>query len=202
MQESQSLVRNQRVGLLLSQFCLASCIIGTIMGLGYYYLQENTQPTQGNKMLYQSTKSTWMSMVTGFPFYLFIYKFHLTLYFILPLDPLPCLSPACVSLAERFSAAMDPFSLPCDYYLFSCKAESSPKSRGRHRGNILSQNVTRRDEMRMRKGRGGWMRLETGSDTETKTDDRLPDRQTSLLLAIKEILGMMHTVSFNRCMHH
>ncbi|XP_017328768.1 kell blood group glycoprotein [Ictalurus punctatus] len=140
-QESQSLVKNQWFGLLFFQFCLASCIIGTVMGLGYYFLQEDTRNTQ---------------------------------------DPLPCLSPACMRVAERFSAVMDPFSRPCDYFLFNCKAEMSPKSRRRYGGKINSHNVTRTDEMRRI--------VQRGFDTESKRDDRLPDRQTALLLAIQEIL--------------
>lgn len=157
------------------------------MGLGYYFLQENTLTTQGNKMLYKTTKSSVMSLLTDLSHHFF---FHLIPHFILFLDPLPCLSPACMRVAERFSAAMDPFSRPCDYFLFSCKAEMSPKSRGRHRGNIISHNVTRRAEKTRRAGRGGGMRLDRGSDTERKRDDRLPDRQTALLQTIKEILGM------------
>ncbi|XP_026782276.3 kell blood group glycoprotein homolog isoform X1 [Pangasianodon hypophthalmus] len=148
-EESRSLVKNKWRGLLFFHFFLAACIIGTVMGLGYYFLQEHTLTTE---------------------------------------DPLPCLSPACMRIAEHFSAAMDPFSQPCDYTLFSCEAEMSPKSRGRHRGTIVSRNVTRRDEMRRRMGRGSGMRTNRGSDTERTRDDRLPDRQTALLQAIKEIL--------------
>ncbi|KAK3572091.1 hypothetical protein QTP86_022322, partial [Hemibagrus guttatus] len=45
-EESNSLVKNQRLGLRLFQFCLASCIIATIMGLGFYFLQKKTLTTQ------------------------------------------------------------------------------------------------------------------------------------------------------------
>lgn len=75
----------------------------------------------------------------------------------------------------------------------------SPKSRGRYQGNIVSHNVTRREEMRRRKGRGGGMRLEAEPDTEMKREDRLPDRQTALLQAIKEILGMTQAIPFYHC---
>lgn len=95
-------------------------------------------------------------------------------------------------IAERFSAAMDRFSRPCDYQLFSCKAEMSPKSREKQQSDTVPRNVTRTDEMR-RDGRGGGMREERGSNTEQKKDDGLPDRQTALLQAIKEILGMAQT---------
>lgn len=186
-EESQSLFRNQWFGLLFFQFFLAFCIIGTMMGLGYYFLEENSPTTQGNKMLYKTTQSSRMSVVTDF-FWLYNFFFHLTPHFF-HLDPLPCLSPACMRVAERFSTVMDPFSRPCDYFLFSCKAEISPKSRGRQRGNTISYNGTRRDEMTRRVGKGGAMRKDRGSDTERKRGDRLPDRQVALLQAIKEILG-------------
>lgn len=145
-------------------------------------------------MLYQPTKSSVMSVVTGLSFLSLF--FHLIRHFFLSLDPLPCLSPACMRVAEHFSAAMDPFAQPCDYFLFSCKAEMSPKSRARRRGKIMSHNVTRRDELRRRMGRGGGMRMDSGSDTERERDNSSPDRQTALLQAIKEILGMTQTISF------
>lgn len=63
----------------------------------------------------------------------------------------------------------------------------SHKSRGKHRGN-----ATRQDVMRRRDRRGGGIRMDIVSDTEKKRDDRLPDRQTALLQAIKEILGMTY----------
>lgn len=62
----------------------------------------------------------------------------------------------------------------------------SPKSRRRYGGKINSHNVTRTDEMRRI--------VQRGFDTESKRDDRLPDRQTALLLAIQEILGMTQTL--------
>lgn len=46
--------------------------------------------------------------------------------------------------------------------------------------------------MRRRERRGGGIRMDIVSDTEKKRDDRLPDRQTALLQAIKEILGMIY----------
>ncbi|XP_060726189.1 kell blood group glycoprotein homolog [Tachysurus vachellii] len=148
-EESSSLVKDHWLGLLLFQCCLAFCIIGTITGLGYYFLQEKPPTTQ---------------------------------------DPIPCLSPACMRVAERFSTAMGHFSRPCDYFQFSCKAEMSSKSRGKNRDNILSDNVTRQAVMRRRERRGGGMRMDIVPDTERKRDDRLPDRQTALLQAIKDTL--------------
>ncbi|XP_053351373.1 kell blood group glycoprotein homolog [Clarias gariepinus] len=132
-EKSQSFIRKLWFGLL---FCIAACLIGTILGLGYYFLHQNTQ------------------------------------------DPFPCLSPACINLAERFSAVMDPFSQPCDYFMFSCKAEMSPRSRGRHRDMTISYNATSRDGMKMNRR----------SDDERQRDKRLPDRQAALFQAIKNIL--------------
>lgn len=116
--------------------------------------------------------------------------FHVALHFFLSLDPFPCLSPACINLAERFSAVMDPFSQPCDYFMFSCKAEMSPRSRGRHRDMTISYNATSRDGMKMNRR----------SDDERQRDKRLPDGQAALFQAIKNILGTMdYNISFNHC---
>ncbi|XP_062848322.1 kell blood group glycoprotein [Trichomycterus rosablanca] len=92
-------------------------------------------------------------------------------------DPLPCLSSACLRVAERFSSVTDPFSRPCDYYLFSCGTETSYPSRGRHRGRVVSRDSSRRYEARPAE--------RTDRDDPP---DRLPDRLTALLRGMKEIL--------------
>ncbi|XP_046703191.1 kell blood group glycoprotein homolog isoform X2 [Silurus meridionalis] len=145
--ESRTFVRNQWFGLLFCQFCLASCITGAIMGLGYYFLREKPLATQA---------------------------------------PLPCLSPACMRVAERLSAVIGP--QPCDYFQFICKAEISAKSSGKHKSIIISHNVTGTEEVRSGVVKGGGRRTDSESDSERKSDHSLPDRQTALLEAIKEIL--------------
>ncbi|XP_007249904.3 kell blood group glycoprotein [Astyanax mexicanus] len=124
--------------------------------------------------------------------------------------PAPCLSPACRRAAERFSAAVDPFSRPCDYFQFTCGATLS---RGRQRGKTVSHNLTAGQDMRRWTGRGGG-RMDREAETEKGGDmpERLPDRRTALLQTIKEILESpvggvsTHTVKekaqrfYNTCM--
>ncbi|XP_076135817.1 kell blood group glycoprotein isoform X2 [Alosa pseudoharengus] len=95
--------------------------------------------------------------------------------------PLPCHSSACLDAATRLSVAVDPFSQPCDYFLFTCG--SSGATRGRQRGKGTGhlstsgegERTTRREDRRRK----------TENDTLA---DRLPDRQTLLLQSIKNIL--------------
>lgn len=102
--------------------------------------------------------------------------------------PAPCLSPACLRAAERFSAAMDPFSRPCDYFQFTCGATLS---RGRQRGKTVSHNLTTGQDMRRWAGRGGGRRMDREAEAENESDvpERLPDRRTALLQTLREILA-------------
>lgn len=96
----------------------------------------------------------------------------------------PCLSPACIRASEHFSVAMDPFSRPCDYFLFACGVSGSSTNRNRQRvkGEVNKHSEVRtRGLIEMRRGTDGWSK----SDGQLKT---FPDRQTALLTAIKEIL--------------
>ncbi|KAL7887412.1 hypothetical protein AOLI_G00051330 [Acnodon oligacanthus] len=106
--------------------------------------------------------------------------------------PFPCLSPACLRVAEHFSAVMDPFSRPCDYFLFTCGAETTPLSRGRQRGKVFSHNVTTGQDRRRWTGKGGGGgRIDRESETKREGDEkpeRIPDRHIALLETIKEIL--------------
>ncbi|XP_066539144.1 kell blood group glycoprotein isoform X2 [Hoplias malabaricus] len=107
--------------------------------------------------------------------------------------PVPCTSPACLKVAEHLSAIMDPFSRPCDYFLFTCGAESVSLSRGRQRGRVISNNLTAGLDRRWtdRGKAGGGRRVNKEAENEShrdKTADRLPDRRTALLHTIKEIL--------------
>ncbi|XP_026862450.2 kell blood group glycoprotein isoform X1 [Electrophorus electricus] len=107
-------------------------------------------------------------------------------------DSPTCLSPACKGVAGRFSAALDPFSRPCDYFKFTCASKASITSRGRQRGKFIFHNRTREQEHRRRSiNKEEMLRLARDSDSEEKQNEpfeRLPDRQTALLQAIKEIL--------------
>uniref|UniRef100_A0A8C0YAL8 Kell metallo-endopeptidase (Kell blood group) n=1 Tax=Cyprinus carpio carpio TaxID=630221 RepID=A0A8C0YAL8_CYPCA len=97
----------------------------------------------------------------------------------------PCLSPACIRASEHFSAAMDPFSHPCDYFLFACGTGGSSTSDRRHRVKEISDE----DNEELDKKREVRMRRET--DVQGNSDGwpvKFPDRKTALLKTIKEIL--------------
>lgn len=101
----------------------------------------------------------------------------------------PCLSPACLKASEHFSVAMDPFSHPCDYFLFACGAGTN-KERQRVNGSSNEDNgeLDKKREVRT----GGLVRMRREADVQEKRDGQLnkfPDRQTALLKAIREILG-------------
>ncbi|XP_056090882.1 kell blood group glycoprotein [Rhinichthys klamathensis goyatoka] len=101
----------------------------------------------------------------------------------------PCLSPACLKASEHFSVAMDPFSHPCDYFLFACGAggSSTNKKRKRVKGSSNEDNGELDKKRQVRTG--GLVRMRREADVQG--DGRLntfPDRQTALLKAIKEIL--------------
>ncbi|KAK7147762.1 hypothetical protein R3I94_010326 [Phoxinus phoxinus] len=103
----------------------------------------------------------------------------------------PCLSPACLKASEHFSVAMDPFSHPCDYFLFACGAggSSTNKERQRVKGSSNEDNGELDKKRQVRTG--GLVRMRREADVQGKSDGRLntfPDRQTALLKAIKEIL--------------
>lgn len=97
----------------------------------------------------------------------------------------PCLSPACIRASEHTSAAMDPFSRPCDYFLYACGTGGSSTSDRRHRDKRISNE----DNGELDKKREVRMRRET--DVQGNSDGwlvKFPDRKTALLKTIKEIL--------------
>ncbi|XP_061804195.1 kell blood group glycoprotein [Nerophis lumbriciformis] len=85
----------------------------------------------------------------------------------------PCSSPACQSASAHLSTSADPFTHPCDYFLFSCGPDRLlPDSGGRHRGQD--------DVQRSRRG-------PTREDRNVK-ERRALDRKTELLQNIRQIL--------------
>lgn len=102
----------------------------------------------------------------------------------------PCLSPACLRASEHFSLDMDPFSRPCDYFLYACGAGGSSTNKGRLSG--FSNEDNGEPDKKREVSMGGLVRMRREADVHVKSDGRLdkfPDRQTALLKAIKEILG-------------
>ncbi|KAK2903330.1 hypothetical protein Q8A67_008043 [Cirrhinus molitorella] len=103
----------------------------------------------------------------------------------------PCLSPACLRASEHFSGGMDPFSRPCDYFLFACGTGGSSTSEGRHRVKGLSYEDSGELEKKREVRTGGLVRMRRETDVQENSDGRLdkfPDRKTALLKTIKEIL--------------
>ncbi|XP_043117212.1 endothelin-converting enzyme 1 isoform X2 [Puntigrus tetrazona] len=97
----------------------------------------------------------------------------------------PCLSPACVRASEHFSTAMDPFSRPCDYFLFACGTGGSSTSDKRHRvKGIHSEDFGELDKKRE-------MRIRRETDVQGNSTGGLvkfPDRKDALLKTVREIL--------------
>ncbi|KAK6326732.1 hypothetical protein J4Q44_G00023770 [Coregonus suidteri] len=116
-----------------------------------------------------------------------------------PASP-PCNSPACQRAAARLSVSVDPFSQPCDYFLFACGSEdASLSTRGRQRGKGVplhpQGHKSREAEKERRKGR---KERETDTDRREKAPaDRMPDRQTALLLTMREILAEDRSIPGN-----
>ncbi|XP_016413967.1 kell blood group glycoprotein homolog [Sinocyclocheilus rhinocerous] len=103
----------------------------------------------------------------------------------------PCLSPACLRASEHFSVAMDPFSRPCDYFLFACGTGGSSTSEERHSVKGVSNEGNRELDKKREARTGGIVRMRRETDFQGKSDGQLvkfPARKTALLKTIKEIL--------------
>ncbi|XP_076844509.1 kell blood group glycoprotein homolog isoform X2 [Brachyhypopomus gauderio] len=155
-------------------------------------LQEQTQ-SEESKSLVRNQRVIILSVLSGFSLIGTI--IGLTLYSQMSLanqESPACLSPACKRIEAQFPAALDPFSRPCDYFRFTCAAETSIINRERQQGTIMLPSSTREQKQRRETtGRDGMVREIRNTDPEEKSDEllvRLPDRRTALHQAIKEIL--------------
>ncbi|XP_070691676.1 kell blood group glycoprotein isoform X2 [Pempheris klunzingeri] len=100
----------------------------------------------------------------------------------------PCLSPACQWASARLSSSADPFTQPCDYFLFTCGSDRlSPDSGGggRQRGQgIPGHPQNRRGNAVWPERRGRSKEIEDRGLRE----DKILNRKTVLLQYLREIL--------------
>ncbi|XP_037640229.1 kell blood group glycoprotein [Sebastes umbrosus] len=98
----------------------------------------------------------------------------------------PCVSPACLWASARLSTSADPFTQPCDYFLFTCGSDRlSPDGGGRQRGQGIPghpQNQRARAAWPERRGQS--------KEREDKglKKEKIQDRKTLLLQHLREIL--------------
>ncbi|KAM9723634.1 kell blood group glycoprotein [Menidia menidia] len=86
----------------------------------------------------------------------------------------PCLSPACQRAAARLSVSADPFTQPCDYFMFTCRSDRlSPESGGRYRGQGIPEHPQNPNEKTEHRG---------------PTDDKSLSRKAALLQYLRDIL--------------
>ncbi|KAM3850396.1 LOW QUALITY PROTEIN: kell blood group glycoprotein-like [Diretmus argenteus] len=97
----------------------------------------------------------------------------------------PCISSACQRASTRLSMSVDPFTQPCDYFLFTCgSVRPSPATRGRQRGEDLhGHHQSQRKRAVWSKRRGNDKR-----DGTSRREEKILDRKTALLQYLREIL--------------
>ncbi|XP_034730041.1 kell blood group glycoprotein isoform X2 [Etheostoma cragini] len=102
----------------------------------------------------------------------------------------PCLSPACQWASAQLSMSADPFTHPCEYFLFTCgSGRLSPDSGGRQRGQgIPGHPQNQREKAVWPERRGQSKEKENRGRREEKLD-----RKTLLLQYLREILDSNDT---------
>ncbi|XP_010741752.3 kell blood group glycoprotein [Larimichthys crocea] len=96
----------------------------------------------------------------------------------------PCLSPACQRASARLSMSADPFTQPCDYFLFSCGSDRlSPDSGVRQRGQGIPGHPQNHREKVV------WPEGQTKEREDRRLkEEKILDRKTVLLQYLREIL--------------
>ncbi|XP_042345255.1 kell blood group glycoprotein [Plectropomus leopardus] len=93
----------------------------------------------------------------------------------------PCLSPACQWASARLSMSADPFTQPCDYFLFTCgSGRLSADSGVRQRGQGIPGHSQNPKEKPVWPGRS--------KEDRELTEEKILDRKTMLLQYLREIL--------------
>ncbi|XP_068998610.1 kell blood group glycoprotein isoform X1 [Embiotoca jacksoni] len=99
----------------------------------------------------------------------------------------PCLSPACQQASARLSTSTDPFTQPCDYFLYPCGSDRLLlDSGGRQRGQGIPGHPQNQMEKRAGPKRRG--RDEEKEDMRQQREDETLNRKTMLLQYLREIL--------------
>ncbi|XP_026173243.1 kell blood group glycoprotein [Mastacembelus armatus] len=98
----------------------------------------------------------------------------------------PCLSPACQWASAHLSMSDDPFTQPCDYFLFTCGSDIfPPENGGRQRGQGIIGHPQNQNEKSI------WLQRR-GQDKEREDrglrEETIRDRKTELLQYLKKIL--------------
>ncbi|XP_030250722.1 kell blood group glycoprotein [Sparus aurata] len=97
-----------------------------------------------------------------------------------------CVSPACQRASARLSMSVDPFTQPCDYFLFTCGSDRlSPDSGGRQRGQGIPGHPQNQ--------RGEAVSPERKAQIKEREDrrlreDKILDRKNVLLQYLRETL--------------
>lgn len=99
-----------------------------------------------------------------------------------------CVSPACQQASARLSTSADPFTQPCDYFLFTCGSDrlSQPENGGRQRGQGIPGHPQNQN------GKSVWSeRRRQSKEREDRglRQEKILDRKTVLLQYLREILG-------------
>ncbi|XP_029307040.1 kell blood group glycoprotein isoform X2 [Cottoperca gobio] len=98
----------------------------------------------------------------------------------------PCLSPACQWASAQLSMSADPFTQPCDYFLFTCGSDRlSADSGGRQRGQGIPghpQNQKETAAWPKRRGQSG------ARDDRGLRGEKILDRRSVLLQYLREML--------------
>lgn len=124
--------------------------------------------------------------------------FYVTLLLCFPVET-PCLSPACQLASAHLSMSVDPFMQPCDYFLFTCGSDRLFSNNGnKQRGQDLRGYRQIQEEKVMWPQRRA--QSEEGEDGRF-SKEKILDRQTVLLLHLREILGGSQQPKYPKNVH-
>lgn len=172
-------INNRRLCVLVLGFSLCAAVLGLI-----YYMHQTLKISSNNH------EGTAMTLQIDSKFR--ISYLRLTSLLLFPIVT-PCLSQACRRVSAHLSKSDDPFTQPCDYFLFTCGSDRfSPDSRGRQRGHGIPGHPQNKNEM------VAWPeKRQQGTKGQDRglTEEKLLNRKTVLLQHLREILGMSPRMS-------